>query len=378
MLSKEQKPKQQQSPSLQGQQKQKQGRPIVYQVTTGSLSDYTKKSYTYQINDFLAFYKITDVQGIEPLKEYSPKLIRQMVIDYVIFLRDEGNKSCASIKIACAALSFFFYMIRDDDARLNWTKVRMEFPPNEQIRRDRAYTIEEIQKMLEVGCSGRLRERAIILLLTSTGMRFGGVHPLTYRDLIPKTTPQGKVYRIEVYSGSSASYYCYCNVETTKAIDEYLKERTERGEVLTKDSPLIRDLRTLNIRNVKPLSVESISYIVSRIVEKSGIRNTFQFTGEARRSKGFRKWYKTQAEESGMKPIHVEKTHGHSIGISEHYFTPQESDILEDYMTHAADALTIEPNQRLRKQIKDLENKHSEEWGVLDLVFTSTNAMVIH
>lgn len=230
MLIKEQKSKQQEPPSsIQGQQKQKQkqGRPVIYQVTTGSLSDYTKKSYTYQINDFLAFYKITDVQGIEPLKEYSPKLIRQMVIDYVIFLRDEGNKSRASIKMACAALSFFFYMIRDDDARLNWTKVRMEFPPDEHIRRDRAYTLEEIQRILEVGCSGRLREKSIIYLLTSTGMRIGGIHPLKYGDLIPKTTSQGKVYRIEVYSDSSASYYCYCNIETAKSIDEYLKERLQ-------------------------------------------------------------------------------------------------------------------------------------------------------
>ncbi len=363
MLSKEQKSKQQQPPSLQGQQKQKQKheRPIVYQVTTGSLSDYTKKSYTYQINDFLAFYKITSIAGIEPLKEYSPKLIRQMVLDYVIFLRDEGNKSRASIKMACAALSFFFYVIRDDDARLNWTKVKMEFPPDEHIRRDRAYTVEEIQKMLDVGCSGRLREKVIILLLTSTGMRIGGIHTLKFEDLYPKQTNHGKVYQIQVYSGTSSQYYCYCNVETAKAMDAYLKERTDKDEVLTKDSPLIRDLRTLNIRNVKPLSVESIRHIVSRIVEKSDIRNTFQFTGEAKRSKGFRKWYKTQAEESGMKPIHVEKTYGHSIGISSHYYRPQESDILQDYMSTAADALTIDPNQRLEQENQDLKTVRAQE-----------------
>ena len=116
-------------------------------------------------------------------------------------------------------------MIRDDDTRLDWRKVRMEFPPHERIHRDRAYTVNEIQKMIsEGGCAGRLREKAIILLLTSTGMRIGGIDPLKYGDLSPKPTRQGRVYRVEVYSGSSAQYYCYCNVETAKAIDEYLKQ----------------------------------------------------------------------------------------------------------------------------------------------------------
>jgi hypothetical protein len=42
-----------------------------------------------------------------------------------------------------------------------------------------------------------------------------------------------------------------------------------------------------------------------------------------------------------MKPINVELTHGHSIGVSSHYYRPQESQVLEDYMGYAADALTI-------------------------------------
>jgi len=337
-------------------------RPIIYHVTTGSLSEYTKAAYQYNINDFLAFYKITDIHGIEPLREHSAKLIRQMVIDFVIFLRDERKASRSSIRLYCAALSHFFYMIRDDDTRLNWIKVKMEFPPDERIHRDRAYTVEEIQKMLNHGCSGKLREKAILLLLTSTGMRIGGIHPLRKRDLTPKTTSVGKVYRIEVYSQSSSHYYCYCNVETAKAVDDYLKERMDKyGEVLTNDSPLFRDLRMLNVKNVKPLTGYSIKYIVSKIVERSGVQSTFQFTGEASRSKGLRKFYKTTAELSGMKPINVEKTHAHSIGISSHYYRPQESEILQDYITHAADALTISNEHRLNKQVERLEGQQADE-----------------
>jgi hypothetical protein len=71
-----------------------------------------------------------------------------MVLDYVLYLRDARKISRSSIINHCAALSRFFYNIRDDENRLNWSKVKDEFPPDESIQRDRAYTVEEIQQML--------------------------------------------------------------------------------------------------------------------------------------------------------------------------------------------------------------------------------------
>ena len=326
-------------------------------MTTGSLSDRTKLAYTYHINEFLAYYRITDLQ---PLKEYSPKVLKQMVKDYILYLRDDRKLSGSSISLHVAAIAHFFYIERDDDYKIDWKKVRLEIPPNENIRRDRAYTIEEIQKMLSV-CS-RTRERVVIHLLESTGMRVGAIPAIKIRDLSPKSTKQGRVYRIEVYSGSSDSYYCYCNVETARVIDEHLKERTDDCEVLRSDSPLIREVySSLTVKRPRPVSYPHIRYIVSRIVKLSGVRDTFQFTGEVKCARGFRKFYKTQSENSGMKPINVELTHGHSIGMSGHYYRPQESEVLNDYMAHASDALTIDPNQRLQKKVQELEGQQAQE-----------------
>lgn len=328
-----------------------------YQVSTGKLSERTKQAYTHNINEFLAHYRITD---LTPLKEYSPKVLKQMVKDYIIHLRDNRKLSGSSISLYVAAIAHFFYIIRDDDYKIDWKKVRLEIPPSENIRRDRAYTIEEIQKMLSV-CS-RTREKVIVLLLVSTGLRIGAIHTLKFRDISPKQTSQGRIYRIEIYSSSSERYIGYCNPETAKIIDDYLKERTDAGEILKNDTPLIRNLYTsLTIKISKKVSDPHIKYIVGRIVKLSGIKNTFQFTGEAKRAKGFRKFYKTEAEIAGMKPINVELTHGHSIGISSHYYRPLESEVLEDYMTHAADALTINETHRQKKRIEELETEKSGE-----------------
>jgi hypothetical protein len=144
--------------------------------------------------------------------------------------------------------------------------------------------------------------------------------------------------------------------------DRYLPQGTDAGEILNSESPLIRNLyNSLNVKTVKPLNENGMMYLVSRIVRLSGIRKAFQFKGEAKRALGFRKFYKTQAERSGMKSINVEVAHGVSIGVSDHYYRPKDSDILQDYISHAADALSIDPTQRLQRENQELKSEQVKE-----------------
>ena len=170
--------------------------PIVYRVTSARLAPASKEHYEREINRFLAHFKTTD---IEPLKEYSLKQCKQMIIDYVIHLRENERLSRKSIKLHLSAIRYFFTMIRDDEFPISWTKVNDELPPVEYTHRDRGYTVDEIQRMIESGCQGRLREKAVILLLTSAGgMRIGAIPKLKKGDLkemqtVQATSPQGAV-----------------------------------------------------------------------------------------------------------------------------------------------------------------------------------------
>ena len=92
-----------------------------------------------------------------------------MIIDYVIHLRESERLSHKSIEARLSAIRYFFTMIRDDEFPIAWTKVNDHLPPVEYTHRDRGYTVDEMQKMIESGCQGRLREKAVILLLTSAG-----------------------------------------------------------------------------------------------------------------------------------------------------------------------------------------------------------------
>jgi hypothetical protein len=74
---------------------------------------------------------------------------------------------------------------------------------------------------------------------------------------------------------------------------------------------------------------------------------------------GFRKYFKTKAEQAGMKPINVEILMGHNVGISDSYYRPTENELLQDYL-RATDALTISQEKHLRHEVEKLKVENAE------------------
>jgi integrase len=85
---------------------------------------------------------------------------------------------------------------------LNKKKIYRYLGGEERPIENRAYTTEEISKMLEVSDE---RIRSIILLLTSTGVRIRAVIELKIQDLV--RVPEYDQYRVAVYSDSRERYY---------------------------------------------------------------------------------------------------------------------------------------------------------------------------
>lgn len=77
----------------QSSKKDKKIIPTVYRVTSAGLATDTRVLYEQNINRFLNHFQIKD---IEPLKEYSLQHCKQMIIDYVILLRDDYHKQFKS------------------------------------------------------------------------------------------------------------------------------------------------------------------------------------------------------------------------------------------------------------------------------------------
>lgn len=144
---------------------------------------------------------------------------------------------------------------------LNWKKIKKFVHPektgNETNGRDRAYTHQEIQKILGF-CDQRIR--TAFLLLTSTGMRIGALQTLKLDDL----EKIDEIYKITVYRGDKEKYSTFCTSECPKEIDSYLEFRRRRGEILTDNSYLIVKKFGVKIEDYrsKPFNARSLRAIL--------------------------------------------------------------------------------------------------------------------
>jgi hypothetical protein len=133
-----------------------------------------------------------------------------------------------------------------------------------------------------------------------------------------------------------------------------LKFRKRLGERVSVESWVMRNLwnslrpieNSISRKTIdRPEKLNSIG--IKRLIERAlwtqGLRTKLS-NGKKRHEfqtdHGFRKWFKTQSEISGMKPINVEILMGHSVGLSDSYYRATESELLEDYLK-AIDLLTI-------------------------------------
>jgi hypothetical protein len=112
----------------------------------------------------------------------------------------------------------------------------------------------------------------------------------------------------------------------------------------------------------KKLKSSGIKSLLERAIRAQCLCRPLQGRSNRREWKGahgFRKYYKTHTEQV-MRPINVEITMGHDIGISASYYKPTEREVLEDYLK-AVPLLTINgDNIVLQKKVAELTEKSKD------------------
>lgn len=175
--------------------------------------------------------------NITNLKDLLKIDAQRYITRYVMSLR-EMKLASNSIK---SRLNPVFHFYEMNDVALNKKKIKMFKGEFIKKTRDRAYTHEEIRKILDV-CD--LRMKVVILLMASTGCRVGALPSLRLRNL--QKVENESLYKITIYEGSNEQYFTYCTPECASFIDAYLHYRESNGEKLGPDSFLIRDQFDIN------------------------------------------------------------------------------------------------------------------------------------
>ncbi|HET9807114.1 MAG TPA: hypothetical protein VFP49_09415 [Nitrososphaeraceae archaeon] len=98
------------------------------------------------------------------------------------------------------------------------------------------------------------------------------------------------------------------------------------------------------------------------IRKKSNLkRNRYEFQTDH----GFRKWFKTRCEISGMKSINIEILMGHSIGISDSYYKITEDELLTEYLK-ASDYLMVSNENALQKQYDKIQIQNQNDFKLVE------------
>jgi integrase len=331
----------------------------------GLKSTVTKAAYSYALQKYMNYLDIRNPDDLL-IHQENPKIIQDQIIEYMIQLKNPPHSLRYATRSQYLAAIMTFYDL--NDVALSKKKIYRYLGEEERPIENRGYTTEEIAKMLEVSDE---RARAIILVLASTGIRIRAIIELKVEDLV--MVPDYHLYQVRVYSDSNQRYLTFTTPEAAKAIDVYLKYRERNGERLTPKSPLFRDQfdreDVVSIHDVKPLKLRTVERLISRTVEKSGIRTVERITelhsekGKIRKNvkltAGFRKFFDTQLIYARVEPRTKELFMGHSIGLDDHYFTPGDTYVLQEYLK-AVDNLTINEENRLRIKVEELNKKKNE------------------
>jgi len=348
------------------------------------------RQYPQRLKTFLDFLKINgDIkeQAITFVKTYKGdkkgKLEKHLLM-FAGFQKERVNNkeiSPSTVPNYFKAIKLFCQANRLSSI-VEWNLVSKGMPRGLKSADDRAPTLEEIQKLLEFPDR---RIGPLVLTLVSSGIRIGAFETLKWKHITPLYRDKNEVVaaKILVYPSDREQYYSFLTPEAYTSVDEWMKYRSNCGEQITKESYVMRDIWQTEdmegIQNPHLLNQAAITRLLNRAWQAQKIRTKLS-NGEKRHefktAHGFRKYFKTQAEQARIPSIKIELLMGHSLGVSDSYVRFTEEQILEDYLK-IVDHLTVNQtivliNKSLKKQeetiqnsLKDLEGRHRKEMDAL-------------
>ena len=212
---------------------------------------------------------------------------------------------------------------------------------------------------------------AVILVLSSSGMRVGGLVGLDMSSL----EEVGDLFKITVYSGEPEEHVVFCSSEGKRALSTYFDIRRRHGERIDKNSkaPVIREQYDRRdqfaIAHPRRLKVTAIARRLRELAEVAGIRLHIHLEDGQRSSSvrsdvpicnGFRRYYCKTLLDSGLMTEKRWLLEGHNLlGNDASYLKVTTEDLLCQYLL-AHDNLLISQEHVWKRKAEKLEVEKSQ------------------
>jgi len=237
-------------------------------------SDRTLRFYKYEIEEFYRFIM---------------KQLNTVTVDDLRYYFATRKVSNTTMKNKRGVLSSFFTWLKNEDhiktnpmLRVNTVKI--------EKKQKLPFSSEDIEKLKDA-CADK-REKAIIDLLLSTGMRCGELHRSNIADVNFVTG------EIKVVGKGNKERICYLNAAAKKHLQDYLNTRNDAYPALI-TSALNNGSRTKDNR----LQISGIEILMRKIGKRAGVEKTHPHR--------FRRTAATMAISRGMPIEQVKLLLGH-------------------------------------------------------------------
>lgn len=262
---------------------------------------------------------------------------------FIEYIDKKKDKSPSTVAFQRDALRKFLEVNRVD--KVDWRHIDEFMPRQKKFGNDRAPTVEEIRRLLDFA---KLRLKALILFLSSSGARIGSLAYLRWQDVTEVQVGEKKFAQLTIYRGEKDEYTSFVTPECYQYLLEYKALRERVGEKIDGSSFVFSsetNKAKFDPTKVKPIRVTTWKNMLGKLMKQAGSRKVLKEGDEYRnyefkQAHGFRKFFKTRMELAGVKPIDIEKFMGHSIGTSNSYYKPTAKELAESY-AKAIDELTI-------------------------------------
>jgi integrase len=330
----------------------------------------------------IGYFERWHQKKIEDLLKLEPKTIDEILVQYIIHMRDK-NLSYSSINNRLAPVATFLSL---NDVIVNKKKLKRFMGEHNKTIKDEAYTHNDLQKMFQ---HASFRTKLLISIYSSTGIRKRAIIDLKLKHLEKVENNGIKLYKFTIYENTKDEYITFCTPECATLIDQYIEKRKAAGEKINEESYLVRNefdfvCSRSNNRIVKKTSIGSLNIIMNKVLFESELRNAnhshpnqAEFRNDIDIDKNnknknnsyqrhkkasfhaFRKYFTTCLVNCDINLLINRMLMGHKSGLEDSYYRPTEKQLLAEY-SKAIKELTINEENRLRTELAVMKEKQDK------------------
>ena len=289
----------------------------------------TRETYVKNVKCLVNFMKLEDPQQLlDHIKSLTVEQRTTVIDDLVAHLLDRGVHTTTVIQLVRGGLKKWFTL---NQVEIDWNKIQAEILPGEEILvEDRMPTKKELKELMNVGS---LRDRVLILVATSSGLRVGTLATLTLGDIsLEEPVPRVVVKRRpgRKISRRMKGFATFITPEAKTVLMQYIQHRESLGEQLTGTSPILTSDRKEELGNF--LNSGYVSNHWRRLLKRAHLATKNGGPWNDIHLHTLRKYFETQCTNAGIKTTYREFWLGHLGGhLEESYFRGEVETHIQEY-----------------------------------------------